>query len=471
MPACRASCAATFSSSTISLSNSAGVVGAGSAPSAPRRCWKELHAAGHHIGQRLGNAFVRHVDHVDLRMMLEHLSREMRCAACSGRSEIELAGFRSGEREQVFCSRYAERRRGNEEIAGGARASDPREIPGAARLPQKSKSCNVGGMITRRSLMKARFGCALAAALITAAPAVVAQTYPVKPIRLILPFAGGTELIGRMVGGKLSPILGQQIVADPRLGAAGNIGWEAAAKAPADGYTLVMGAVPVLTNPHLNPKVAYDPLRSFAPIALLATIPNIIVVHPSVPAKTMRELIQLARNNPTKIAYGSGGVGSANHLAGEFLQSLAKVRFTHVPYKSATLGLTGAMSGDVDMVIVVVSSTVSLMNAGKMRGLAILDTKRNASAPEVPTSAEAGIPQLLAVNWYALLAPAGTPRPIIDRLNAESVKAMNTPETRASLAAMGGEPTATTPERTADFLREEYARWGKVIREANIKAE
>jgi tripartite-type tricarboxylate transporter receptor subunit TctC len=312
---------------------------------------------------------------------------------------------------------------------------------------------------------------ATSGALAQSGSTAAAQTYPVKPIRMILPFAGGTELIGRMVGGKLAPVLGQQVVPDPRFGASGNIGWEAAAKATPDGYTLVMGAVPLLTNPHLNPKVAYDPLQSFVPIAMLATIPNIVVVHPSVPAKTFRELLQLARTSPGKIAYGSGGVGSANHLAAEFLQSLAKVRFTHVPYKSATFALTGAMSGDVDMVIVVVSSAVSYMNSGRMRGLAVLDTRRNASAPQVPTSAEVGMPQLVAVNWYALLAPAGTPRAVVDRLNAESVKVMSTPDTRASLAAMGGEPVSRTPEQTAEFLRAEYARWGKVIREANIKGE
>jgi len=302
-------------------------------------------------------------------------------------------------------------------------------------------------------------------------PAAGASTYPAKPIRMILPFAGGTELIGRMVGGKLSPMLGQQVVPDPRFGASGNIGWEAAAKAAPDGYTLVMGAVPLLTNPHLNPRVAYDPLQSFAPIALLATIPNIVVVHPSVPARTLRELLQIARTSPGKLAYGSGGVGSANHLAAEFMQSLAKARFTHVPYKSATFALTGAMSGDVDLVIVVVSSAVSYINTGRMRGLAVLDTRRNASAPQVPTSAEAGMPQLVAANWYALLAPAGTPRAIVERLNAESVRVMGTPETRASLTAMGGTPAPGTPEQTAEFLRAEYARWGKVIREANIKAE
>jgi tripartite-type tricarboxylate transporter receptor subunit TctC len=303
------------------------------------------------------------------------------------------------------------------------------------------------------------------------APTASAQTYPVKPVRLILAFAGGTDLIGRMVATKLSPVLGQQVVPDPRLGAAGNIGFEAAAKAPPDGYTIVMGAVPVLTNPYIYPKVGFDPMRDFAPIATLATIPNIIVLHPSVPAKTLRELIQLARANPGKIAYGSGGVGSANHLAAEFLQSLGKVKFTHVPYKSAVFGITGAMSGDVDMVILVVSGAVEHIKAGKMRGIAILDTKRNASVPNVPTSAEAGMPELVAVNWYALLAPAGTPRPIIDRLNADSIRVMNTAETRQSLAAMGGEPTSGTPEQTMEFLRAEYARWGKVIREAGIKIE
>ena len=311
---------------------------------------------------------------------------------------------------------------------------------------------------------------ALASVIALAAPAAFAQAYPTKPIRMILPFAGGTELIGRMVGAKLGPALGQQVVPDPRYGASGNIGWEAAAKAPPDGYTLVMGAVPILTNPHLH-KVAYDPLKSFTPIALIATIPNVIVVHPSVPAKTLRELISLARAQPGRIAYGSGGVASANHLAAEFLQSAAKIKLTHVPYKSATFALTGAMSGDVDMVIVVVSSAVPYIQTGRMRGLALLDTRRNTSAPEVPTSAEAGMPGLVAVNWYALLAPAGVPRAIVERLNAETVSAMGSAESRASLAAMGAEPALANPEQAAQFLRAEYDRWGRVIREAGIKLE
>lgn len=299
----------------------------------------------------------------------------------------------------------------------------------------------------------------------------MAQNYPSKPIRMILPFAGGTETVGRLVAGKLSTALGQQIVPEPRLGATGNIGYVAAAKSPADGYTLLIGAVPLLTNPHLNPKSGFDPIRDFAPVALLATIPNVVIVHPSVPAKNMRELIALARSGPGKIAYGSGGFGSANHLAAELMQSFSKIKFTHVPYKSATLGIAGALSGDVDMVIVVISSAVPFVQSGRMRALAILDNKRNSSIPDVQTSKEAGLPGLIAINWYTIMTPAGTPRPIIERLNAESVKAMAAPDMREKFAGMGGDVATGTPEQTGEFLRAENDRWGKVIREANIKAE
>ena len=299
----------------------------------------------------------------------------------------------------------------------------------------------------------------------------MAQNYPSKPVRMILPFAGGTETVGRLVAGKLSPALGQQVVPEPRLGATGNIGYVAAAKSPADGYTLLIGAVPLLTNPHLNPKSGFDPIRDFAPVALLATIPNVVIVHPSVPAKNMRELIAIARSKPGKIAYGSGGFGSANHLAAELMQSFSKIKFTHVPYKSATLGIAGALSGDVDMVIVVISSAVPFVESGRMRALAILDNKRNISIPDVQTSKEAGLPGLVAINWYTIMAPAGTPRAIIDRLNAESVKAMSATDMREKFVAMGGDIATGTPEQTGEFLRAENDRWGKVIREANIKAE
>ena len=310
-----------------------------------------------------------------------------------------------------------------------------------------------------------------ACAAISAMPAAQAQNYPTKTVRMILPFAGGSDTVGRLVATRLSEALGQQVVPDPRVGASGNIGFLAGAKSPADGYTLTMGAVPVLTNPLLNPKVGYDGIRDFTPVALLATIPNVVIVHPSVPVKNMRELIGLARKSPGKIAYGSGGFGSANHLAAELIQSATRIKFTHVPYKSATFGIAGALSGEVDMVIVVISSAVSYVQSGKMRALAILDHQRNGSIPDVQTSAEAGLPGLIAVNWYALLVPIGTPQPIIDRLNAESVKAMSTPDMRERFARLGGEIHTRSPEQTVEFLRAEHARWSKVIGEANIKAE
>jgi tripartite-type tricarboxylate transporter receptor subunit TctC len=312
----------------------------------------------------------------------------------------------------------------------------------------------------------------LLAAFAMAMPAALAQSYPVKPIRIILPFAtGATDVVARWLGLKLAPVIGQAIVPEPRTGAGGNIAHEAAAKSPADGYTLLMAAPPVVINPHLNPKVGFDPLRDFVPIALLATIPNVLVVHPSVPAKDLRELVQLARSHPGKLAYASGGIGSAPHLAAELLKSLTKTQIMHVPYKGAAIGLVGAMSGEVDIVISVALAVAPYVNNGRMRALAVLDTKRVSSLPQVPTSAEAGIPQLVAVNWYILLAPTGTPRAIIERLNAESVKIMQSAETRERFAAIGGEPASSTPEQTAAFLRAEYERWGQAIRDAGIKAE
>ena len=298
-----------------------------------------------------------------------------------------------------------------------------------------------------------------------------AQQYPAKPVRIITGFAGGSDLMARLMAQHLTPLLGQQVYVEPRLGAAGSIGFETVARAAPDGYTLLQGAVPLLTNPFIQAKVNFDPMRDFAPIALLSTIPNGLFVHPTVPAKSLKELIALARKSPGKIAYGSGGVGSANHLAGEFLQSLAKVKFTHVPYKSATLGIAGAMSGDVDMVITVVSSGVAYVKDGRMRGLAVLDDKRSESMPDVPTAAEQGYKDLKAVNWYALLAPAGTPPPVIERLHAASIKVITNPDIQSRLRSMGGEPATLSPQQTTAFLKAEYERWGRVIREAGIKAE
>lgn len=203
----------------------------------------------------------------------------------------------------------------------------------------------------------------------------------------------------------------------------------------------------------------------------MTTLPNVLAVHPSVPAKSLRELVQLARAHPGKLAYGSGTLGSTSHLAGELLKALSKANILLVPYKGASFALVGAMSGEVDVVIPTASTVEPYVKSNRMRVLAVLDSKRLPAMPDVPTSAEAGMPQLLIVNWYVLMAPAATPRAIIERLNAEVVKVMQAPETRTYLAGIGGEPISSTPGEAAAFLRAESERWGKVIRDAGIKAE
>jgi tripartite-type tricarboxylate transporter receptor subunit TctC len=310
---------------------------------------------------------------------------------------------------------------------------------------------------------------ALAALSFAAGPA-LAQTYPTKPIRILLPFAGGTDAVARLLSFKASPALGQQLVVEQRLGAGGNIAHEAVAKAAPDGYTLLMAAPPLVINPFLH-KVNYDPLKDLVPVAMLTAIPNVLVVHPSVKANTFADLLALARANPGKLTYGSGGVGSSNHLAAELMKSLSKTDIVHVPYKSATLALTAALGGETNIVIVAASSAAAYVKDGRMRALAVLDSKRSSAMPDVPTAAEVGMPQLVVVNWYILLAPAGTPQAIVDRLNAESIKAMAAPDIRERLAGLGGEPASMTPAETAAFLKADSAQWGKVIRERGIKAD
>jgi tripartite-type tricarboxylate transporter receptor subunit TctC len=314
-------------------------------------------------------------------------------------------------------------------------------------------------------------GILLCAAPAMVAPPAAAQGYPARPVRIILPYLGGTDFVGRWLALKMTPGLGQQVVIDPRPGAGGNLGHDATAKAAPDGYTLMLAAPPFVLNPILNTKVGYDIARDFTPIALVATLPNVLAVHPSVPAKSLRELVQLARSQPGKLAYGSGTTGSTSHLAGELFRSLAKINILLVPYKGATFALVGAMSGEVDVVIPAASAVESYVKSNRMRALAVLDGKRLTSMPDVPTSAEAGMPQLLIVNWYVLAGPANTPRAIVERLNAEAVKVMQMPETRAYFAGIGGEPVSATPEQTIAFLRSEHERWSKLIRETGIKGE
>ncbi len=312
---------------------------------------------------------------------------------------------------------------------------------------------------------------ALMCALTLAPLCAPAQGYPAKPVRIILPYLGSTEFAGRWIATKLAPGLGQQVVVDPRLGAGGKIGHELLVKSAPDGYTLMLGAPPMVINPHLYPVAGQDALRDYAPIALLGTIPSVLAVHPSVPVRSLRDVVQLAQKNPGKLTYGSGAPGSPSHLAGELLKSLGRINFLMVPYKGASFALIGAMSGEVDMVIPAASAVAPYVKDNRMRALAILHTRAVDSLPGVPTAAEAGMPQFLIVNWFVLTAPAGTPQAIIDRLNSEVTKVMQTAESRQHFAALGGDVNATTPAEAAAFVREEYTRWGRVIRDANIRVE
>ena len=316
----------------------------------------------------------------------------------------------------------------------------------------------------------------LAAAALLAAFAstgAVAQSYPAKPVRLILPFppGGPSDILGRALSQKLGEQLGQQVLPDNRPGAGGNLGMEVAAKLPPDGYAIVLASPTVAISPSLYKKLNYDLQRDFAPVSMVANIPNIMVVHLSVPAKTLKELIQLARRSPGKLNFGTSGAGSTTHLSVEILKNLAKLDMVHVPYKGQGLALMGLISGQVDLAIMAVPSALGMVQAGNIRPLAVLSAQRVPSVPNVPTSKEAGVDDFEVSVWFGILAPAATPREIIGRLNAELHKALAAPDLRERLASSGIEPMTSTPDRLSSFIRSETVRYAKVIKAANIAIE
>jgi len=317
-----------------------------------------------------------------------------------------------------------------------------------------------------------RIAAGLATSLL--ATAALAQSYPAKPIRLIVPFAagGGNDNVARLVGKHLSDSLGQQLVIDNRPGAGGVLGAELAAKAVPDGYTLFLGGVGShAVNPNLNVSLPYDPIRDFAPVALLAQAPLVLVVHPSVPADSITAFVALARSRPGQLNYASNGNGSSSHLAAVMFDSMTGVDMVHVPYKGLSPALTDLLSGRVQLMFSSVVAILPHIKAGKLRGLAVTGSRRLASMPNLPTIAESGLPGYEASSWYGVLAPAGTPREIVARLNAELVKALEQPEVRTSLLAEGAEPIGGSPEQFAAHIRSEMERLGKMIREAKIRPE
>lgn len=310
----------------------------------------------------------------------------------------------------------------------------------------------------------------LAAAMI--AP-LYAQTYPAKPVRFILPFppGGPTDILGRAVGQKLSEGLGQPVVVENRPGAGGNVGTEFAAKQPHDGYTIALVSPALIYSPSLYKKLGYDPVRDFAPISLVAQIPNVLLVHPTVPAKSLKELVQLAKAHPGKLNFGSGGLGTGQHLAGETLKVIAKVNMVHVPYKGSNQAMMGMMGGEIDMVVIGIPPALQQIQTGRVRALAVLAAARSPALPNVPSSKEAGFPGYEVLSWYGVVAPAGTPREIVTRLNSELVKIMRSPAGSERIVAAGFDTMSSTPEQFAEFIKTEIARGARIIKAAGIQPE
>ncbi|MEQ1775605.1 MAG: tripartite tricarboxylate transporter substrate binding protein [Burkholderiales bacterium] len=319
--------------------------------------------------------------------------------------------------------------------------------------------------------MKKILRIATAFALVAAMP-VAAQKYPEKNIRLVVPFpTGASQILGLLLAEKLPAVLGQPVYADFRAGAGGLIGTEIAAKSPADGYTLLLASPSITISPALYKKLPFDALRDFAPITHVATVPNVLVTHPSVPAKTVKELVAIARASPGKMSYGSGGIGSANQLASELFKYLAKVDIVHVPYKGASIALTHILGGEIDMVTVSVPATIPFINSGRLRGLAVLAPHRVPTLPTVPSTKEAGYPELLMDTWYGAFAPAGVRADILERLNTDIIKVMQAPETRAQLAKVGLDVITSSSADFSKFVRVETEKWARVVREAKIRVE
>jgi tripartite-type tricarboxylate transporter receptor subunit TctC len=298
-----------------------------------------------------------------------------------------------------------------------------------------------------------------------------AQDYPTRPIRLIVPFppGGGNDTVARAIAQQASPALGQPIVVDNRPGAGGIVGAELAAKAPADGYTLFLGGVGShAVNPNLHSKLPYDPVKDFAPITLLASAPSVLVVNPSVPARSFAEFTAYARANPGKLNFASNGNGSSAQLAAVMYESMAGVRMVHVPYKGLGPALTDLLSGRVQLMFSSIVAIVPHIQAGKLRALAVTSRRRSALLPGLPTIAESGFPGYEAGSWYGILAPAGTPRAIIERLHDELVKALRQPAVSQRLSAEGAEIIGGTPEEFAAHIGAEKERMGKALRDAGI---
>jgi tripartite-type tricarboxylate transporter receptor subunit TctC len=309
--------------------------------------------------------------------------------------------------------------------------------------------------------------------LLALGSAALAQTYPSHPVRVIVPFAAGgpTDVIARIVAQKLSETWGQQIYTENVPGGGGNTGAAMAARAPADGYTILVVSTGFIVNPSMYAKVPYDPIKDFSPVTLVASSPNVLSVNPEVPAKSVRELIDLVKANPGKFSFAQPGTGSTPHLAGELFKLKFGLDLVTVPFNGAALAINSAMGGHTPVVFTALPPAMANIKDGKLRGLAVLSLKRAAVLPEVPTMAEAGVPDQESDTLTGVVAPAGTPKEIIDRWHDEIVRVVALPDVKQRLEDLGFEPVADTPAHFGERIKTEIAKWAKVVHDANIKAE
>jgi tripartite-type tricarboxylate transporter receptor subunit TctC len=305
-----------------------------------------------------------------------------------------------------------------------------------------------------------------------AATPCVAQTYPTRAIRIVVPTApgGAPDVVARYLAPRISEVLGQSIVIDNRAGANAMIGADVVAKSPPDGYTWLFGTGQNTVNPSIMKKVPHDIVEDFAPVSLVFHAAYLLTVHPAVPAKSVRDLIAIARAQPDKLNFGSGGTGSAAHLSAELFKMMTGVRMVHVPYKGVGIALGDLLGGQIDLMFPAIASVVPYHRSGRLRGLAVTSPRKHPSAPELPTIAET-VPNFESRSWIGVLVPAGTPREIVTRINAAVVKVVNTPEVRQALIAQGADPETNTPDEFARFIRDEVARAARVVKAAGIKPE
>jgi tripartite-type tricarboxylate transporter receptor subunit TctC len=322
-------------------------------------------------------------------------------------------------------------------------------------------------------MLRARFAATAAAALaLLVAATAAAQTFPTKPVRLIVsyPPGGSSDLMGRVLGQKLSDLWGQQVIIESKPGAAGSIGMEFAARQAADGYSFVIGNFgPVAVNPVLS-KVPYDIQKDFLPVSMVCTGPNILVVNSALPVKSVQELVAAAKKDAGKLNFGTSGPGSMSHLIGEMFKRSAQISIEGIQYKGGVLAVQDLLAGQVQMIFSDALPVMQHIRAGKLRPIGITSKDRSPLSPDIPTMAEQGFPDLVAVNWWGVLVPAGTPRPIVDKLNADLVKVLADPDLKKKYADLGVEPMSSTPEYFGDFIRIESARYAKVIKDAGITA-